>query len=239
MLCDRACFFSLRHPEFNAGSFFFRDVQNADVDDRDLKDMSVYAIRKSFRKDETIFQQGEPGEFLFIIKTGKVRVINQSMEGREVILAILGQNEIFGEMAMLDGRVRSATVVAHTATEAILIDEMYFRMLITSNPQFFLKILGLFVGRMRNCNQQIELLALRTLKERIASLLYNWAVEENPAGAGSFRLPYTHQEMALMLGTSRECVTRVIKELGEDNLIRAGKSGIEILDLEGLRILGK
>jgi len=211
---------------------FSEESQSSLFNGTDLNAMRSYGKKKKFRKDEIIFLKGEPGDYFFIIMSGKVRVISQSSEGKEVILAVLGDNDMFGEMALIDGSARCATVIAQSNLEALALSQVQFTGLIRHQPSFFIKIIRLFISRIRSSNTQIELLALRTLKERMASLLLSWLKDKN--GEKCFKLPYTHQDISSILGTSRECVTRTLGELTEDGYIYFRRNTIVIKNIGGL-----
>jgi CRP/FNR family transcriptional regulator, cyclic AMP receptor protein len=231
--CTQSCVFS--RGSSGIGKVLSMATCDTTFDERELHIIMPHTIRKKYAKDELIFLKGERGDYFFIILSGHVRIINQSLEGKEVILAILGSNEIFGEMSLIDGSARCATVVAQTSTEALAMSRSHFSELLRAEPLFFMKIMKLFIGRIRSSNAQIELLALRSIKGRIASLLLSWSRERPNESA--FRLPHTHQDIASILGTSRECITRTLRELAEADHIIMEKNSVRIMDAKGLSLL--
>jgi len=204
--------------------------------ERELRTVLPSTARRCFHRDEIIFLQGERGDSLFIILSGKVKVISQSDDGKEVILAILGKDEIFGEMALLDGRARCATVIALADTETLVLGEDHFRMLFITTPDFFMKIVRLFLFRIRSANTQIEHLAFCSVRERLIQMLLFWAEErgvKSPAGT-SYTLPYSKTDISSLIGTSRESVSRTLKELVEMELIQIERRDILIKNTAGL-----
>ncbi|MDQ7826671.1 MAG: Crp/Fnr family transcriptional regulator [Candidatus Eremiobacteraeota bacterium] len=193
-------------------------------------------IKRQYHKDQFIFLEGEPGDSCFFILSGRVKVVHQSFDGKEVTLAILGKNELFGEMALLDGKARCASVVALTPIEAMALSDFHLRWLIEKEPSFSQLILAMSLERLRSTNTACEHLALSTVKERLGHMLLSWHSRE--AGHGiktlSFRLPLTHQEIASVMGTSRETVTRTLKDLQDEGLLSIEKGLVTIRDMAGL-----
>ena len=222
--------------EQEIGRLLFDIPGDTSFSERELRGLIPSTGRRTFHRDEMVFLQGEKGDSLFIILSGKVKVISQSDDGKEVILAILGKDEIFGEMALLDGRARCATVIAIADTETLVLSEYHFRMLFTTIPDFFMKIVRLCLSRIRSANEQIEHLAFCSVKERLARLILFWADEKGAAGRPgmSFALPYSKTEISSLLGTSRESVSRALREMADLGLIRLSRREISIEDSKGL-----
>jgi CRP-like cAMP-binding protein len=220
---------------------FAGDTAQTRFNDREIHEMLPYTIRKKYHKDDLICLQGDEGDSFFIILSGKVKVIHQSSEGKEVILAILGKDEVFGEMSIIDGRARCATVVALTPMEALSLTQWHFRKLLDQYPEFFVRIMKLFIERLRGANVRIEHLALCTVKERLGQMLAYWASERGIACAGeqAFRLPHTHQEISCIIGTSRESITRTLRELTDEGYLAIHGNMVVIRDMERLKKLGK
>lgn len=214
-------------------------AQNSYFNENELTEIKALSVRKTYKKDEVILLQGEPGNSFFVILSGKVKVINQSSDGKEVILAILGNEEIFGEMAIIERSVRCATVIALTNTEAIALHDYNFRNIINSHPEFYEKFLIMLLERLRKANTKIEQLALCKAKGRLAHFLLDWSSEYANSENESFRLPLKHHEIASLLGTTRERITRILKELTEEGYIRFINNRIIILRSEELRKMEK
>lgn len=225
---DPLCLGAWRAQEM--GRLLAEGPADISFNERELHTLLPSTVRRCFRRDELIFLQGEKGDSLFIILSGKVKVISQSDDGKEVILAILGKDEIFGEMALLDGRARCATVIALADTETLVLSEDHFRMLFITIPDFFMKIVRLFLFRIRSANSQIEHLAFCSVRERLIRMLLFWAEErgvKSPAGI-SFALPHSKTDISSLIGTSRESVSRTLKELVELGLIQIERREILI-----------
>jgi len=185
--------------------------------------------RKTFPKDSIVVEENEVGETLYMILSGKVKVTNIGPDGKEVILSVLSEGEFFGEMALLDREPRSANVVSMEKTEMMLLRRKEFMYLLESNKEILSKLMGVLSGRLRHANAQIRSLALLDVLGRIARLLLETAGKEGRRlldGSVVFRRP-THQEIASMVGTSRETVSRMIGDLSRDGYIKI--SGKDII----------
>lgn len=190
--------------------------------------------RKAYPKDTTLVEENETGETLYMIVGGKVKVTNIGPDGKEVILSVLGPGEFFGEMALLDDEPRSATVVTMEKTEMISLRRKEFFYLLENNKEILAKLLSTISGRLRHANAQIRSLALLDVLGRIARLFLDLANKEGRKlldGSIVFRRP-THQEIASMVGTSRETVSRMIGDLSREGYIKI--SGKDIIINKGM-----
>jgi CRP-like cAMP-binding protein len=199
----------------------------------ELEKLEKLSFGKNYSKDEVIFFESDEGDALFLISTGKVKIAKISDEGKEVILAILGTGEFFGDMSLLDGEARSATVIAVEETEVLLIRRQEFHLLLKENPQIAIDLLAVLSSRLREADRKIGTLALLDVYGRLARMLLDFAKLEGdllPDGKISFRRP-THQAIANMIGTSRETVTRTLGDLHRRGYIELSGKEIIIKDL--------
>ena len=201
----------------------------SDLPDEYLEKLARVAVKKTYPKDNVIFFEQDEGDSLFIIARGSVKIAKISNEGKEVILAILGLGEFFGDMSLLDGLPRSATVIAVEETEVSSIRRKEFISLINDNPLIAVKLLSVLSQRLRDANSKIGNLALLDVYGRLARILMDFAKIEGRKlenGKIAFRRP-THQAIANMIGTSRETVTRTLGDLHRRGYIQI--SGKEII----------
>ena len=200
------------------------------VDDASL-DLVAGALRpRRFRRGETIFHAGDPGDALFIVAGGAVKITIPSDEGSEpAILTTIGPGGFFGELSLLDGAPRSATAVALEATEAHVLRRDAVGELIDAQPALRRTLLVALAGEIRRLTAQVEDLHFFDLPGRLARhLLRTLAIEagRDPADAdqlvGEQRLPwpYTQAELAGMIGGSRQSVNRLLAELVNEGLVR-------------------
>jgi len=198
----------------------------------ELSNILRQTVRKTYSKDTILVQENDPGETMYMIMSGKVKVSNVGPDGKEVILSVLGPGEYFGEMTLLDDEPRSATVVTLEPTEMLLLRRRDFMSLLENNVGMLSALLATLSKRLRHANSQIRSLALLDVLGRIAKLLLEIADKDGRKlldGTVVFRRP-THQEIASMVGTSRETVSRMIGELSRSNLIKISGKDIIIRD---------
>ena len=195
--------------------------------DDDLEAIARVTITRSYDKDQVIILAEEEGDALFIIADGQVKVSIVSEDGREVILSLLGEGAVFGELSLLDGKPRSANVVATQDTELYMVRRADFLQLIYKVPQIAVGLLAERAARLRKTDRKIEGLALLDVTSRISETLLQLADEqgsETKFGVSLEERP-THQQLASMSGTTRETVSRVLKRLeGQGYISSEGRS---------------
>jgi CRP/FNR family transcriptional regulator/CRP/FNR family cyclic AMP-dependent transcriptional regulator len=208
----------------------FREVPLfADLDDTDVESLIAVASRRKFPKDSVIFFEHDPGDSLFMIVSGRVKVTILSDDGREIILSVLGERDFFGEMSLLDNEPRSATAIAMEDTEVVILHQKEFLSIVEKRPRILVLLLAVLSSRLRKANHQIGSLALLDVYGRVASVLLDMAKENGVRlkdGRICFRRP-THQEIANMIGATRETVSRMISDLQRQGYIEiSGKNVI-------------
>lgn len=175
------------------------------------------AILRDVPRHTTIVRAGDKTDALYVIVSGSARVLNQNAEGHEVILSLLGDGECFGEMGLLDGLPRSADVQTCERCELLEIAKSDFIGALAENPELCLGIMRSLVVRLREADHKIESLALMDVYGRVARLLLDFSCEE--AGRRVIRRKLSKQEIAKMVGASREMVSRVMKNLEMDGYV--------------------
>ena len=191
-----------------------------DVSDDFLDKASQLCKIKNYPKNSMIILEEEYGDKLFIVKNGTVKITRVNDEGKEVILALLGAGDFFGEMAILDGESRSANALAQEKCELVTINREDFLDLLKNNFQICMNLLEELAVRLRKSDQQIEALSLSDAEHRIGVSILNLAEDRGVIKNGEVTiesLPY-QQDIANMAGTSRETVSRVLK-LFEDRML--------------------
>ncbi len=167
--------------------------------------------RKSFPRGATIIAKDDITESLYVVISGRLKVMMSDEEGREVILAILGPNEFFGEMGLLDDSPRSASVVALEACEMLSLSKRDFKKCLAENFEMTMTVMRGLVKRLREADQKIGSLALMDVYGRVAHLLLEMAETVNGQKVVTRKL--AKQDIAKMIGASREMVSRVMKGL--------------------------
>ena len=169
-------------------------------------------------KNVVLMREGDSTENVYFVLRGTMRVLVSDLEGREVILSILGPGELFGEMGVIDGLSRSATVIASEACDLVVIANADFKRCLAENFDLSLSIMRGLVQRLRAADKAIESLALLDVYGRVARLLLEMA-EDGPDGRRVVTRKVTKQDMAKMVGASREMVSRVMKDLQRQGLV--------------------
>ena len=206
--------------------------------DEQTLDALAAALRvRRFRKAETVFHQGDPGDALFIVASGTVKVVLPSDEGAEpAIVAVLGPGEFFGELAILDGAPHSATIVAIEPTETLVLHRDAFLALIDSEPELRRALLASLATEIRRLTGHVEDLHFLDLPGRLASRILRLSVECEPDPDGAIRIswPYTQSELAGMIGGSRQSVNRLLADLADEGLVRIEHDVLVVTDRERL-----
>jgi len=187
------------------------------------------AVFRKVPRGSAVLRAGDRTDFVYFILSGVLKVLVSDEEGREVILSNLGPGEFFGEMGVLDDNPRSATVVANTPCELIVISKADFKRCLAENFDVSLYIMRSLVKRLRSADRKIESLALMDVFGRVARLLLEMA-EEDKDGQLVIRRKVSRQDIAKMIGASREMVSRVMKDLQQQGLIEEGDGGILLRD---------
>src|SRR5437764_6644789 len=173
--------------------------------------LAVVVSRKSFPRGASIIAAGDITESLYVVISGRMKVMMSDDEGREVILAILGPNEFFGEMGLIDDHPRSASVVALEACEVLSLSKRDFKKCLAENFEMAMTVMRGLVKRLREADQKIGSLALMDVYGRVARLLLEMAETVNGQKVVTRKL--AKQDIAKMIGASREMVSRVMKDL--------------------------
>lgn len=208
-----------------------------------LESLGRLVIQKSFGKDETIIlEDDDSGSALFLIAGGEVKVYMTGTDGRETILSLLSKGDFFGEMSLIDGEPRSASVKAVTLAELLIIRRDNFVAQLESNPSLAMALLVELSKRLRKANRQIGSLALMTVYGRVAATILNLMEErgvrihgENGKMVTVIRNRPTQQQLAEMSGTTRETVSRVLSSLQKKGCINMSSKDLIILEEEELK----
>ena len=193
----------------------------SDLSESELNSIQELCKTRKYPKNSMIILEEEMGDVVFIVMSGTVKITRVNDEGKEVILAMLGSGEVFGEMAILDGESRSANALSQENCEVVAINREDFLNLLKTNNKVSLSLMTEFAIRLRKSDQQIEALSLDDAEHRIGVSILNLAEEMGVIRQGVVtveNLPY-QQDIANMSGTSRETVSRVMKIFEDRGLI--------------------
>lgn len=190
--------------------------------------ISGAVIKRRFKRGEALVEQGQKSNALFILLTGRARVMTSDSRGREVILATLAQGDYLGEMSIIDNEPHSATVRAEVQTDVLMLGRAEFARCLTENASMSLVVMRGLVKRLRHADRKIESLALLDVYGRVAHALLDFAVHD-AQGQLLIKDKISRQDLAKMVGASREMVSRVMKDLEERGFIEALPSGATLL----------
>ncbi len=186
------------------------------VSETDLEEIAAHLIERRFPKHTTVVEEGLAGDYMYVIRQGRVKVTKASDDGREKIMQFMETGDFFGEMALLSNDPRSASVKTLEPSVLLALSRRDFIEQLRQSPDLALAVIGELTDRLRETNEQASSMSFQGVKDRTRGLFERIAREE-PARAGQRMTPaMTHQQIADMIGTSRETVTRAIKQLKDD-----------------------
>jgi CRP/FNR family transcriptional regulator/CRP/FNR family cyclic AMP-dependent transcriptional regulator len=195
----------------------------SNVTDEDLEQVASHLIERRFPRNTTIVEEGLAGDYMYVIREGRVKVTKLSEDGREKILEFLDAGSFFGEMALLDRAPRIASVKTLKPVKLLALSRTDFLNLLRKSPDLALSVIQELCKRLRTVDDQASALSFQRVKDRTKGLLQRLARDPHEEG-GRVTPPLTHQQMADMIGTSRETVTRVVKDLKQEGwLLQEGK----------------
>ena len=197
----------------------------------ELQKFADLTRERSYPKGSVILFQDDPGDSLFVLRQGRVKVVLIGEDGREVILGVLEPGAHFGELALIDDQPRSAHVIAMEDANLLVLRREDFRRRVEANPTVAWALLTELSRRLRRADNKIGGLVLLDVPGRIARLLLDLAEE---AGGDRIEKPLTHQTIAQMIGASRETVSRAMKEFQDSGLITVERRKIAVGNREAL-----
>jgi CRP/FNR family transcriptional regulator/CRP/FNR family cyclic AMP-dependent transcriptional regulator len=207
------------------------------LDEEELQQIAAVVREQHYKKHTTIVHVDDPGNALYILKTGLVKVTIEDRDGYEMILRILYPTDFFGDMSLLDGEPRSATVTTQEPSEVLTVSRDHFLHIIEKSPKILLKMTTVLSQRLRKANQLIHSLAFFDVYGKVARTLLNLAKErshETDQGR-VIDMRLTQQELAELAGMTRETMARTLREFQQAGCIRVESGVITILALDMLQ----
>ena len=201
------------------------------LDRIELERFAEVTREKSYPKGSVILFEDDPGDSLFVVREGRVKVVLIGEDGREVILGVLGIGEYFGELSLIDDRPRSAHVIAMEDSNLLVLRREDFRRRVESSPNVAWALLTELSRRLRRADDKIGGLVLLDVPGRIARLLLDLAEE---SGTNAIEKSLTHQTIAQMIGASRETVSRAMKDFQDAGWITVERRRIALADRPAL-----
>jgi CRP/FNR family transcriptional regulator len=204
----------------------------------ELAQVAQVAVPRRFEAGEVVFKEGDEGSTCYIVRSGRARAIREHPDGRSITLAHFDPGDIFGEMSMLDGERRSATVETTEGTEAIAILGTDMHRLLREHPDISVKLIAALGQRLRDTNERLARQSFQTVQSRVAAVLAQLvaaarADAEGPAG-GDVLITTTQAELAQLAGSSRESASRFLAVLERAGIITQGRGRLTVHEPEAL-----
>jgi len=202
----------------------------------ELERVAQVGIPRSFPRETRIFHEGDSGDACYIVREGSCRVTREHPDGRAITLATLGPGAIFGELAMLDGERRSASVETTENTELVALPASDVRKLIREHPEMAEKLVVALTRRLREANERISRQSFQTVPSRVAGVLNQLLADEavTPMVRDGVTIRLRQADLAQLAGTSRESVSRFLATLERAGVVRVGRGTVTVLAPERL-----
>jgi CRP/FNR family transcriptional regulator, cyclic AMP receptor protein len=221
----------------SARRIFAGCVLFSDLVESESRSLGMRLRLKDFGPGETIFRMGDPGEAIMAVLSGSIKVSVSSMDGKEIILAILHPNDIIGEIAILDGRERTADAVALTETHVAIIDRRDVMAFFDAHPRMWQRIVDVLCRRLRATNEHFADVALLPLSKRLAKALIRLA-SAGAQGGKSFRdIAMSQTELGKVVNASRETVNKLLSDWRGKGVVSIERGLVKIAEVEALEEL--
>jgi CRP/FNR family cyclic AMP-dependent transcriptional regulator len=191
-----------------------------DATDDDLESLATRLIERRFPKDAIIVDEGLSGDYMYVIRSGRVKITKASDDGREKIMNLFSIGDFFGEMALLDEQPRSASVTTLEPTQLLALSRRDFMALLKTSSTLALSVIQELTRRLRDTSEQASSVSFQKVQQRTRGLFERLAREEGGTDPCRITPNLTHQQIADMIGTSRETVTRAVKRLKADGWLQ-------------------
>jgi CRP/FNR family cyclic AMP-dependent transcriptional regulator len=202
----------------------------------ELDRIAQVAVPRSFPKGARVFHEGDTSDACYVIRSGEVRVTREHPDGRAIALATLGPGELVGELAMIDGGVRSASVEALTDVDLLAVSAADMKGLLERNAEITAKLVVALTKRLRETNERISRQSFQTVPSRVAGVLSQLVSEESAEqGRDGVTIRMNQADLAQLAGTSRESVSRFLADLERSGVVRAGRGQVTVLEPQRLR----
>jgi len=207
------------------------------IGEKDLKKIEGILKEKYYKKNDHIFLETDKGSEFYIVYGGRIKIYKMSAEGQVKALDYLEKGDFFGEMALIDSSPRSANALAVEDTTLLSVSCCDFEKFLIENPDILLTITRTICQRLRKADQEIEMFSFSNVKDRLILCFINLAEKYGEETSDGIKVPglFTHKDLSELIGTAREVVTRLIKELKEEKLITSQGKDYVIPSIPGLK----
>ena len=206
----------------------FRELPPATLDH-----ITTYVRRRSVPKGTVIFRKGDPGVGLIGVLSGAVKISVASADGRDVVLNIIREGEVFGEIALLDGRARTADATAMSDCELMTIERREFIPFLRSQPDVTLKLMEILCSRLRRTSEQVQEVTFLNLSTRLAKTMIRLAEKAKDSDRGG-KVTITQREISQIVGRSRESTNKRLRAWQKSGWIRLERGSVTVLKPEKL-----
>jgi CRP-like cAMP-binding protein len=208
----------------------------AELSAAELEQIGSVAIPRSYPKGVRVFHEGDHSDACYIVRSGDLRVTREHSDGRAIALATLGPGDIFGELAMLDGGTRSASVETLTESELLALPASDVRRVIAAHGDIAAKLIVAITRRLRETNERVARQSFQTVPSRVAGVLNQLIAEEAiPEERRGITVRMTQADLAQLAGTSRESVSRFLATLERAGVVSVGRGRVTVLEPRRLR----
>jgi CRP-like cAMP-binding protein len=212
---------------------FKRSLIFSSLEQEEVVALSKLAVERSFKSGEFIFWEGDASNWFYILAEGRVKAVKHTASGKEFIIAFFGPGEIFGEVAVFEGKPYPATAQVLTDSKVFGVKTEDFLQFLSKRPGIALGIINVLAGRLRDAQGRLKDFAGERVEQRLARILL---MLSSKLGT---ELPFTRQEIADMAGTTTETAIRIMSRLTKDGVIRSERGSITIQDIVKLKLLSE
>ena len=203
-----------------------------------IEHLGAYMKRRRLRRGSVIFAKGEPGTGLMAVLAGAVKISVLSADGREIVLNIMREGDVFGEIALLDGHPRTADATAMTDCELFVIERRDFLPLMREEPEIALKIIEILCSKLRRTTQQAEEVMFLDLPSRLAKALLR-LVDGDTAGMQERKVTITQKDLGNLIGMSRESTNKQLRIWEDKKWVRLERNAVVILAIDSLAAIAE
>jgi CRP/FNR family transcriptional regulator len=208
----------------------------AELSEKELEQVVSVAIPRSFPKGVRVFHEGDDSDACYIVRSGDLRVTREHSDGRAIALATLSSGDFFGELAMLDGGARSASVETLSDAELLALPAIDMRRVIAAHGEIAAKLIVALTRRLRETNERVARQSFQTVPSRVAGVLAQLIAEEAiPEDRDGITVRMTQADLAQLAGTSRESVSRFLATLERAGVVIVGRGRVTIVEPRRLR----
>ena len=208
----------------------------AELSEDELARVASVAIPRSFPRGVRVFHEGDDSDACYVVREGDLRVTREHSDGRAIALATLGPGDFFGELAMLDAGLRSASVETLSDSELLALPALDMRRLIAAHGEIAAKLIVALTRRLRETNERVARQSFQTVPSRVAGVLAQLIAEEAlPEDRDGITIRMTQADLAQLAGTSRESVSRFLATLERAGVVAVGRGRVTIVQPRRLR----